>query len=84
MKPNLRDYKELLKAVDIKIKKEYEKELWKVAKIRDDIVHRGEFPKDEDIIESFDTISKIFTSFSEYYLSDIDRGIVQRKPIEEV
>jgi len=83
MKPNLRTYRELLEAVNIKIDK-YWDTLWEVTKVRDDIVHRGKFPKNEDIVKVFDRISKIFMNLSEYYLSDMDDGKVQRKPIEEV
>lgn len=84
MKPNLRFYKELLEAVNIKIKEKHWNALWEVAKIRDDIAHRGIYPKDKDIVKTFDKISKIFMVLSEYYLSDIDEGKVPRELIEEI
>jgi len=97
MKPNMRAYGELLETLGIKVKimkgekllevsvkktKEWEK-LWEVSRIRDDVVHRGRYPSDEEVLLVLGKIAAAFTNLSEHYLSPFDEGSKARQQPEE-
>ena len=85
MKPNMRAYGDLLETLGIKVKKtkEWEK-LWEVSRIRDDVVHRGRYPSDEEVLLVFERIARAFTILSEHYLSSFDEGSKARQEPEEI
>ena len=99
MKPNMRAYGELLDRLGIMVQKLKEgkplvevpvtktdewKSLHEVSRIRDDVVHRGIYPSDEEVLLVFERIARAFTNLSEHYLSPFDEGSRARQQPEEI
>jgi len=66
MRTNLNSYKKLLKEVNIEIEEKAWSTLWKVAEVRNKIVHKGFLPSEEQILKAFKRISRIFIILSGY------------------
>jgi hypothetical protein len=78
MRPDVGLYFELLDSLDVKVEKKdktFIEGLRKIQKIRNIVVHKAEYPSEEQVLEAFEKIAKVFSILCAYSIFTKKRKI---------